>query len=50
MRALSRSEVRGEADRTQATLLTLQGWTSLEGGRGVRGNAGGGSALAGVVC
>ena len=30
LRALSRSDVRGEADRARATLLTLQGWTSLE--------------------
>lgn len=30
LRALSRSEVRGEADRARAILLTLQGWTSLE--------------------
>ena len=27
---MSRSEVRGEADRARAILLTLQGWTSLE--------------------
>ena len=27
---LSRSEVRGEADRARAILLTFQGWTSLE--------------------
>ncbi len=27
---LSRSDVRGEADRARAILLTLQGWTSLE--------------------
>ena len=30
MRALSRSDVRGEADRARAILLTLQGCTSLE--------------------
>jgi len=30
LRALSRSDVRGEADRSRAILLTLQGWTSLE--------------------
>ena len=30
LRALSRSEVRGEADRARAILLTLQGWTSPE--------------------
>ena len=30
LRALSRSDVRGEADRARAILLTLQGWTSLE--------------------
>ncbi len=30
MRALSRSDVRGEADRARAILLILQGWTSLE--------------------
>lgn len=30
MLALSRSDVRGEADRARAILLTLQGWTSLE--------------------
>ena len=28
LRALSRSDVRGEADRARAILLTLQGWTS----------------------
>lgn len=28
LRALSRSEVRGEADRARAVLLTLSGWTS----------------------
>jgi len=27
---LSRSDVRGEADRARAILLTLQGWTSIE--------------------
>ncbi len=30
LRALSRSDVRGKADRARAVLLTLQGWTSLE--------------------
>ncbi len=30
MRALSRSDVRGEADRARAILLTFQGWTSLK--------------------
>jgi transposase len=30
LRALSRSDVRGEADRARAILLTLQGWTSIE--------------------
>ena len=30
LRALSRSDVRGEADRARAILLTLQGWTSPE--------------------
>ena len=30
LRALSRSEVRGEVDRARAILLTFQGWTSLE--------------------
>jgi DNA-directed RNA polymerase specialized sigma24 family protein len=30
LRALSRSDVRGEADRARAILLTLQGWTSGE--------------------
>ena len=30
LRVLSRSDVRGEADRARAILLTLQGWTSLE--------------------
>jgi transposase len=30
LRSLSRSDVRGEADRARAVLLTLQGWTSLE--------------------
>jgi len=30
LRLLSRSHVRGEADRARAILLTLQGWTSLE--------------------
>ena len=30
LRELSRSDVRGEADRARAILLTLQGWTSLE--------------------
>ncbi len=28
LQALSRSDVRGEADRARAILLTLQGWTS----------------------
>ena len=30
LRSLSRSDVRGEADRARAILLTLQGWTSPE--------------------
>ena len=30
LRALSRSDVRGEADRARAILLILQGWTSPE--------------------
>ena len=30
MRALSRSDVRGEADRARAILLTFQGWTSIQ--------------------
>jgi transposase len=30
LKALSRSEVRGEADRARAILLTLEGWTSGE--------------------
>ncbi len=30
LRALSRSDVRGEADRARAILLTLRGWTSIE--------------------
>ena len=30
LQELSRSDVRGEADRARAVLLTLQGWTSLE--------------------
>ncbi len=30
MRALSRSDVRGEADRARAILLTLQGWSSFQ--------------------
>ena len=30
LRALSRSDVRGEADRARAIPLTLQGWTSPE--------------------
>jgi transposase len=30
LRALSRSDVRGEADRARAVLLTLQGWTSVQ--------------------
>ena len=30
LRVLSRSDVRGEADRARAILLTLQGWTSIE--------------------
>lgn len=30
LRCLARSEVRGEADRARAVLLTLEGWTSLE--------------------
>ncbi len=30
LRALSRSDVRGEADRARAILLTLQGWTSVQ--------------------
>ena len=30
LRVLSRSDVRGEADRARAILLTLQGWTSGE--------------------
>jgi len=30
LRALSRSDVRGEADRARAILLTFQGWTSLK--------------------
>ena len=30
LQELSRSDVRGEADRARAILLTLQGWTSLE--------------------
>jgi len=29
LRALSRSDVRGEADRARAILLTLQGWPSV---------------------
>ena len=28
LQALSQSDVRGEADRARAILLTLQGWTS----------------------
>lgn len=30
LRVLARSDVRGEADRARAVLLTLQGWTSGE--------------------
>ena len=30
LQELSRSDVRGEADRARAILLTLEGWTSLE--------------------
>jgi transposase len=30
LRALSRSDVRSEADRARAVLLTLQGWTSVQ--------------------
>ena len=30
LRALSQSDVRGEADRARAILLTLQGWTSVQ--------------------
>lgn len=30
LKVLSRSEVRGEADRARAILLTLEGWTSVE--------------------
>jgi transposase len=30
LRALSRSDVRGEADRARAILLTLQGWTGVQ--------------------
>jgi transposase len=30
LRELARSEVRGEADRARAMLLTLSGWTSVE--------------------
>jgi len=30
LRALSRSDVRGEADQARAVLLTLQGWTSVQ--------------------
>jgi len=30
LRALSRSDVRGETDRARAILLTLRGWTSLD--------------------
>ena len=30
LRVLSRSDVRGEADRARAILLTLQGWTSVQ--------------------
>ena len=30
LQELSRSDVRGEADRARAILLTLQGWTSIE--------------------
>ncbi len=30
LRALLRSDVRGEADRARAILLTLQGWTSVQ--------------------
>ena len=30
LRELARSEVRGEADRARAILLTLSGWTSVE--------------------
>ena len=30
LRSLSRSDVRGEADRARAILLTLRGWTSWE--------------------
>ena len=30
LQELSRSDVRGEADRARAVLLTLQGWTSLD--------------------
>ncbi len=30
LRVLSRSDVRGEADRARAILLTLQGWTGVQ--------------------
>lgn len=33
LRELARSEVRGEADRARAILLTLEGWTSVDLGR-----------------
>ena len=36
LEALAGSDVRGEADRARAMLLTLAGWTSVEGGRDFR--------------
>lgn len=30
LKELARSEIRGEADRARAILLTLEGWTSIE--------------------
>ncbi len=33
LRELARSEIRGEADRARAILLTLEGWTSVDLGR-----------------
>lgn len=60
LRALSRSDVRGETDRARAILLTLRGWTSLDVTEALgvtpgvvrhwqRCGTGGGAALAGVV-
>ena len=43
LQELSRSDVRGEADRARAILLTLQGWTSVQLARHCCMNSAGGA-------